>query len=450
MEILEVVFSVTFYSDGGKSIYRELGELNRDTFKDYIPKQEGIEEAVHFFLAKGCIVEARSEVGITVSCEKEIFEEIFTTEIVYNRIKYIKDFDKYIYENKKEIIIPKELKQIERIILPKQSFELESKETQRPDLNYRHLNVPEDIAAIANAGTLHDNGYFGQGIRVIMIDTGLYEHQYYKEKCISFNRIGAVNSFLVDKDERGHGTAMSSVLLSIAPKCDYTLVKSCNKINSYPIPALQKAVGLVPDVINCSWGIIGYEPQIYLEIANAVSKNIIMVYSSGNGSSDRKNAFFQSIAYPDVISVGGCFVNANMELELSDISSGYKSELFDARCVPDLCGICGKMPKAQLILMPTQPGCIFDVSNGKRDGTGQEDGWMVSSGTSAAAAYVTGLIALYLQLHPDIDRRNLKEVLKTQCNPINKGINYMGYPAETDWNNCSCGSGFLTAKNFGI
>jgi subtilisin family serine protease len=173
-----------------------------------------------------------------------------------------------------------------------------------------------------------------------------------------------------------------------------------------------------------------------------------MVFSSGNGSSDRKNGFFQSIAYPDILSIGGCFVSPDMELELSDISSGYKSEIFDGRYVPDLCGICGKMPKAQLILMPTHPGCIFDISNGKRDGTGQEDGWMVSSGTSAAAAYVTGLIALYLQIHPDTNRREIKKILQNLCIPITKGINYMGYPTADDWNNCSSGSGFLTGKHF--
>jgi len=448
MKMSEVVFSVSLYSAAGKSIYKELDKLNRNTFQDFIPKQEWIEQTLQYFITKGCSIEACSEVGITVSCEKDVFEEMFSTEISYNRIKYIRDYDKYLYESVKDIIIPNTLEHVEKIILPKQSFELEHTETERPELEYRHLNVPHDIVYVAKADILHKDGYCGQGIKVVMVDTGLYDHKYYQRQGITFNRVGAVNSFQTENDERGHGTAMSSVLLSIAPKVEYTLVKACNAANSYPITALQKAVGLEPDVINCSWGIIGYEPQIYLEIANVISKNIIMVYSAGNGSSDRKKAFFQSIAYPEVISIGGCFVDENMELELSDISSGFESDVFGGRCVPDLCGICGKMPKAQLILMPTHPACIFDEANGRRDGTKQDDGWMVSSGTSAAAAYVTGLIALYLQVHPETERKNLKETLQALCVPIKKGVNYMGYHAGGDWFNCSSGSGFLTAEKF--
>ena len=47
--------------------------------------------------------------------------------------------------------------------------------------------------------------------------------------------------------------------------------------------------------------------------------------------------------------------------------------------------------------MPIQPAALFDFENGKRDGTAQDDGWFVSSGTSAAAAYVSGIVANILE-----------------------------------------------------
>lgn len=444
-----VVFSITFKSKGGVSIYNNLEELNSKTFVNFIPKPEWIEETKNGFVNLGCLVEAQSEVGLTLSCELRLFEKIFNTKVIKERIKYISDYEKYVYKNKEDIHISPEFKYIEKIIIPKQSFELDTiLETERPELEYHHLNVPDDIIKIGKVEKFHKGGIKGNEINVVMIDTGLYSHQHYKKQGINFNKISAVSSFNPEVDERGHGTAMSSVLLSIAPEVNYTMIKSCDAYYSYPIAALQKATELKPDIVNCSWGIIGFEPQIYLEIANAIDRGIIVVFSSGNGSSDRKKAFFQSISYPEAITVGGCYVDENLDMELSDISSGYKSDIFVERYVPDLCGICGKLPKAQLILLPTQPACIFDVANGKRDGTKQDDGWMVSSGTSAAAAYVSGLIALYLQINPKIDRKQIKSILQSKCLPILKGKNYMGYDAVDEMPNSSSGKGFLTSIYF--
>lgn len=442
-----VVLTVTLFSKGGLSVYKQLENLNRNTFKDFIPDIENIQKAKKKFADLGFYIEAESEVGLSISGSVELVNQVFGVNVFKEKIKYIKDFEKYVYNSDKEIKAPFLEEYIEKIVLPKQSFELGVSEglveTDMPFLDYYHLKLPEDIIRISKADSWHKKGYMGQGVNVIMIDTGLYKHNYYKFHGIDFEIIPAVRGFNTDWDERGHGTAMSSVLLSIAPKANYKLVKLADYFHSYPIAAFQKASMLKPDIINCSWGTIEFEPHLYLEIANAIEKGIVVVFSSGNGSSDRRSSLFQTICYPDVISVGGCFPDLNCQMEISDISSSYESDIYTNRQSPDVCGVCGKLPKAQLILFPTQPGCIFDRNNGKRDGTKTDDGWLVSSGTSAAAAYVSGIIALLKQRYPELSGINVKNILHNSANDVVNGTSFMGHKAkQTGWNKAA-GYGFI-------
>ncbi|MCR4441042.1 MAG: S8 family serine peptidase [Peptococcaceae bacterium] len=441
-----VVFTVTFFSKGGLSVYRDLAQLNRGTLALFVPPPEAVEETKSEFAVRGFAVEADSEVGISVSGPRELFEETFGVAVRKERIKYIRDFEKYVFIADEEPRAPFCQRHIEKISFPRQSFELNGLlEDAMPELDYYHLRVPGDIRRIAGVEELHRRGIDGRGINVVMVDTGLYNHRHFRENGYSFNVVPAVRGFDISRDERGHGTAMSSVLLAVAPGINYTVVKLADECFSYPVAAFQKASRLEPDIINCSWGTIGFEPQIYLEIANAVSKGATVVFSSGNGSSDRRASFFQTVCHPDVLSVGGCFPREDGLLEVSDISSSYYSDLFAGRFAPDICGPCGRMPKAQLILFPTQPGSVFDRNNGTRDGTRTDDGWLVSSGTSAAAAYVSGLTALLLQMRPELRKKDLKHVLQSSALDVTAGASFMGHRAGSPGWNKAAGFGFLNA-----
>ncbi len=439
--------TVSFNSREGMSVYRDLEKLNHTTFSQYVPDSAAIAVTKEMFIKEGFKIEAESEVGLSVSGSTPLINSFFNADVRRERLKFIRNTEYYGYETTDELTSPLCQKEIEKITLPKQLFVLEpKKEQERPSLGYYHFQVPAGVKKAGKVEALHQKGIQGRGIKAVMIDTGLYRHRYFKEQGYKFEVIPAVSSFDTSRDERGHGTGMASVLLAAAPAVDFKLVKAADRYFSYPVAAFQKAVGVHPDIINCSWGVIGYEPQLYLEIANAVYKEIIVVFSAGNGSSDRRNSLFQSVAYPDVISVGGCLPCEDGSVEISDISSNYLSDIFPGRYAPDLCGICGKLPYAQVILMPIEPGSLFDVENGKRDGTGQDDGWFVSSGTSAAAAYVTGLTALLLQSGPVIKRATIKNVLKECCAGIEKGKSFMGYPASAGVWNEAAGFGFLNGE----
>lgn len=139
-------------------------------------------------------------------------------------------------------------------------------------------------------------------------------------------------------------------------------------------------------------------------------------------------------------------VHEDGKLEISDISSSYYSDIFVDRHVPDLCGICGKLPYAQIILMPIQPAALFDILNGKRDCTKQDDDWFVSSGTSAAAAYVSGILANLLRIE-SVKKEDLFDLAKKCCEPIKNGKNFMGESATEDDVDMATGYGFVSLKN---
>jgi subtilisin family serine protease len=239
---------------------------------------------------------------------------------------------------------------------------------------------------------------------------------------------------------------MSSVLLSVAPQIELMMMKmSCREL-SFPVAAFQQAVSYRPDIINCSWGTIHHEPQLHLEVMNAIDLGIQVVFAAGNGSTDRKSAMFQSIAVPESVTVGGVFIDEQFSpSSLSDISSSFISEVYTGRSVPDVCGPCGMLPDAQLILFPTEPGSDFDKRNGETDGTGKEDGWLVSSGTSAAAAWVSGHTAILMQLKPQDSNKNYKEVLRRFCQPVRRGVSAMGLEVSSNvqGSDLASGAGFV-------
>lgn len=435
-----VVFTVTMYSKDGKSIFDNLCELNKETFIQFVPSEDSVCKTIHSLKSRGMFIEASSEVGITCSCSKVHFENTFATKVTKSKVKGIQEGEYFTYEIEDEIDIPTWLECVEKITMPRQMFVLD--ERIQPQLPYFHYTLPKGIQQVAKKELLDKCMFDRKECKVGIIDTGLYQHDYFKKNSYEFSVDSAVSFFDCNKDEKGHGTGMSAVLLALLDKSKITMIKASNLNWSYPVAALQQASKYNFDVLNCSWGIIGFEPQAYLEIANLINKGTIVVFSCGNGATDRKKSFLQTIAYPDVISVGGCMVHMDGTIEVSDISSSYDSDLFENRHAPDLCGICGKMPYAQIILMPIQPAALFDFENGKRDGTAQDDGWFVSSGTSAAAAYVSGIVANILEASL-IQKEDVSEFLINSCKKVSEGKNFMGEVASGREYDLATGSGFL-------
>ena len=317
---------------------------------------------------------------------------------------------------------PSELKDlVERAYIQPPAIYFES--AIPPKVDYFHLNVPADVAMLTRASQVHQTGITGKGVKVVMIDSGFFNHKFYKShgfKATVMLGPGAIN---VKQDDNGHGSAEAANVFATAPAVTFTMIKQGDNSTA----AFKAAVALKPDIITCSWGFDLVDPTsanrthlatvpgnlkaLELEVAHAVASGICLIFSAGNG-----HVSFPGM-HPDVISAGGVFVDQNEDLTASDYASAFDSKPFPGRHVPDLCGLVGMQPQAIYIMLPLQPGCEIDkeLASGKPfpkgDQTTKADGWSAISGTSAAAPQLAGICALLKQKRPSITPQEIKQAL---------------------------------------
>lgn len=294
-----------------------------------------------------------------------------------------------------------------------------------PRVDYHHLRVPGDLALLMNASAVHRQGTTGRGVKVAMIDSGFYiQHPYYLSKKYNMSRILAPGATAVEHDENGHGTAEAANILAIAPDVTFIGVKAGPNLAA----AFKETVRQNPDVISVSLGfdlrgtdglpvpaLPGRHRALEAEIAAAVASGITVIFSAGNG-----HIAFPGM-HPDVVSVGGTFIDEDTQMQASDYASAFRSLIYPGRSVPDVTGLVGMRPHANYVMLPLEPSCEIDRDVSEHDGTGPDDGWSVISGTSAAAPQLAGVCALLKQKNPGLSPAEIKEVLKRTARDVTKG-----------------------------
>lgn len=289
-----------------------------------------------------------------------------------------------------------------------------------PKVDYFHLNTA-DLATLTRARQVHQQGITGQGIKVVMIDSGLFNHPFYQFNGFQGHVVLAPGALNPAQDLSGHGTAQAANVFTVAPGISFIMVKQ----GPNPVAALKKAIQLGPDIIICSWCFdliapntnrkhLTSVPNTYkaleLGIVDAISKGICVVCAAGNGQ-----VAFPGM-HPEVISAGGVFVGPDMKFTASNLASAFVSKPFPGRHVPDLCGLVGMQPAGVYILLPVQPGSNMDQAFAAgvfpaSDKTLPNDGWIGASGTSAAAPQIAGVCALLKQKNPSLKPHELKQAL---------------------------------------
>ncbi|MER6997950.1 S8 family serine peptidase [Streptomyces sp. NPDC000410] len=446
------VLTVVPRSASGQCLGAEPAKLLQHGVDAFLPAPGAVDRLVDAFTREGLLVEAHTEVGLTVSGEHTLLAEVFGHSVAPVRNKYIRESQRYdlIARGPLRSRVCPEL--IAEVSPPRSGFELAATPTPTasavaPELDAGHyLRLPDDVVRLSGADRLHAAGIRGEGVKVVMVDTGLYDHPHHRSHAYATTVVPALSLLDPGADERGHGTAMSALLLAVAPRVDLTLVKMANEGFSFPVAAFQRAVRLGPDVISCSWGTMRSEPHLHLEVANALRRGITVLFAAGNGSTDRPTAMFQSVATPGALTVGGVHVGPHGELRASDLASSYRSAVFPGRAVPDVSGPCGMLPHGNYIVFPTQPGCLFDRRNSSYDGTAPDDGWLVSSGTSGATAYAAGVVALAVQQGVGRGASIEPALLAASCVPVREGRSLTGDECGGTSPNPAVGHGLLTAR----
>jgi len=295
-----------------------------------------------------------------------------------------------------------------------------------PLVPYWHLRVPGDVSLAANADRAHRAGFTGKNVKVVMVDSGWYRHPYFVQRGYRASPVvlgpATANP---NNDESGHGTAESANIFSVAPDVEFTMVKM-NFVNT--IGSFNAAVALSPHIISCSWGssnqngpLSAADQALAAAIALAVARGIIVVVSAGNGHYGFPGQ------HPDVISAGGAFMRADGTFTASDYASGFPSNIYPGRNVPDVCGLVGMKPRAIYIMLPVEPRDAIDrdVAAGgafpNGDATTGADGWAAISGTSAAAPQLAGACALIKEACPRLRPAEVKAILMQTARDVTTG-----------------------------
>ena len=277
---------------------------------------------------------------------------------------------------------------------PKKYVPLEEKEPEDTDKEI----VPWNIACVA--GNVKENQYRGEGVKVAVIDSGIDTH--YELDTKDWMDFSDKTQGYKPTDNTGHGTEVAGVIgaringtgmVGIASKAQLYSVKVLDKENQTTISTVIKAIEWCiendMDIINMSFGTDHYSKVLEEEIEKAHNKGIVMVSAAGN---DTKEIQYPA-AYDHVISVG----SINEKMEVSDFSTKEQTDL-------------------------VAPG-------EKVQSTGYVGSHTISSGTSLAAAHVTGVAAAIKSANPQMKGEKLQQVLLTSATKLSDGNKLVNYEA---------------------
>lgn len=328
-----------------------------------------------------------------------------------------------------------------------------------PVSSENYLSIPDQLVNSLNAEMAHRQGITGKGVKVVMVDSGWYNHPYFQEKNYNVDVQLAPGSIDKFQDESGHGTGESANLLAIAPGISLTMVKADIAINGKlrninSVSALRTAAALKPDIISCSWGsdqhspiLSPYNRLLAATVADLVRQNIIVIFAAGNGQ------WSFPAQHPEVIAVGGAYLYLDGSLRgtlaASNYASSFVSPVYPERQVPDVCGLVGQLPSGKYILLPVPPGGTIDQRQSEmKDGTSPTDGWAAFSGTSAAAPQVAGICALLKQLNPSLSPAQAKRILQQTARDVVNGFSNpaSGGAAARDGPDLATGYGLVDAQ----
>ncbi len=430
-------------SIGGVSMFDAMTSINATTVSGFQSERGVIDAAANRLLEAGFDVLQTSSMTINIVGSQEVYEKAFKTKLVVEQRPVIKPgaVDAVAeFVECPETPLPGLISTagtpfedvIEGVAVEEPRYFMAA--SMFPPLKaYWHLDVPAGVSLALNADRAHRGGVTGRNIRVAMVDTGHYAHPFFEGRGYRVAPVvlgpAAVNPL---KDEVGHGTGECANIFAVAPDVELLPVKM-NFVNS--IGAFNAAVSLSPDIITCSWGsslatgpLSAADQALAAAIAAAWAAGIVVIFSAGNG-----HYGFPS-QHPDCIAAGGVFMAADGSLRASNYASGFVSQIYTGRQVPDVCGLVGMQPKAAYLMLPLEPADQIDQSyaggthpNG--DETATNDGWGAFSGTSAAAPQLAGLAALIKEacshLAPadvrDIMRKTARDVTQGTCSPSTGG-----------------------------
>ena len=319
---------------------------------------------------------------------------------------------------------------------------------------------------VVGVDALHRNGITGRGVTIAVIDSGLWDHPALTNDTEGKPRVLARYDAIADTaggevfDESGHGTHMTSIIAhsgvesragfptgsykGVAPDANLVSVKAFDVAGKGDFLDIVRAVQWVVDhretynirVINLSFAA---RPrwQYWLDpigqaVMRAWANGITVVAAAGNDG-------------PDPMSIGSPG-NLPFIITVGAVTDSWTPTDKDDDYIPDFSSR-GPTPSAHIkpdIVAPgghitglTRPGSTLTLEHPEYL---LRTGEFVMTGSSQAAALVSGIAALLLQLEPDLSPDDIKCKLMTSAEPA---INRDGLLAYSPFQQ---GQGYVNAS----
>ncbi|PJI08561.1 MULTISPECIES: S8 family serine peptidase [Clostridium] len=277
--------------------------------------------------------------------------------------------------------------------------------------------------------TLKNNTNFsGKGICIGIVDTGVYPHydlKYPMPKIDGF--VDLINNLNYPYDDNGHGTFISGLicgsgrsskdeLKGIAYNSNLYMIKAFEKTGKTYVSSVLKALEiLISESSEHNIKIICLPFETFFEnhfllsmfsklFSLAESKNITIVLPSGGNKND-KNSIRGIAALPNCITVSG--INTHAGFKSYTYSSAGPLGKYEK---PNLCAPC-----VDLTSLNSDTGFISERSGMKLYPKELKTPYVNYTGTSCAAAYVSGLLALLLEKNSNLSCKDIKSIVKTSC-----------------------------------
>ena len=318
---------------------------------------------------------------------------------------------------------------------------------------------------VAGVDALHREGITGKGVTIAVVDSGLWEHESLMKDTAGRNRVVArydARTDVVDRevvDESGHGTHMTSIIANsaettseglstgtykgVAPDVTLVAVKILDRQGFAHVLEIVRAIQWVVDnrekydirVLNLSfaqkprWPY--WEDPVDQAVMRAWADGIAVVAAAGNDGPGVETIGSPG-NLPYIITVGAVTDSWTPLTRDDDYIPDFSSRgpTPSGHVKPDVVALGGHMTG---LIHPSSAIAMEQPEDILRTGE------FVSTGSSQASALVSGILALLIQLEPNLTPDDLKCKLITSAEPA---INRDGRLAYSPFQQ---GYGYVTA-----
>ncbi|WP_429143828.1 S8 family peptidase [Anaerotaenia torta] len=297
------------------------------------------------------------------------------------------------------------------------------------------------VSDIIESKWAHDHGYFGRGVGVAIVDTGITLHKDFVDggnRVIGF--VDFINRRAEPYDDNGHGTHVAGIVggngfssqgryQGLAPECNLIGVKVLDKRGDGNISDVLAGLQWIIDnkkrynirVVNISVGTSAKESldenSLLVQGVNAVwDSGIVVVVAAGNNGPGPMSISTPGISRK-VITVGSSDDNVAVEVFGSGRTKDYSGRGPTPFCIkkPDIVAPGSNIISCNICRYPSRA----KSSELRHSAVDSPMIYTIKSGTSMATPVVTGAIALLLSAHPQLSNREVK--LRLRSCAINLG-----------------------------